>query len=198
MILVQGARITPLLRPWLTMTMTESRLSTEGRKEMRSMNKFWKGWEALNLREVMARSSGHKWINSVYSMWTTLIPPLAMIQRIHTWLKRCVCHPLSWILLIWDLWSESLVILITLTSMRVQWGLDIGTGIRVCRNPRKVSSSCLTSLVNLASCPQSFHKYHGIQSTSNRTKLVWWQLFGVVMWWWRMKMFLSYNFDIIS
>ena len=42
-VLVQGVRITPLLRPWLTMTMTESRPLTRGRSVMRSTERFWKG-----------------------------------------------------------------------------------------------------------------------------------------------------------
>ena len=42
-VLVQGVRITPLLRPWSTMTIRESKLLIGGRSVVRSTERFWKG-----------------------------------------------------------------------------------------------------------------------------------------------------------
>ena len=67
-ILKQGVRITSLLRPWSTMTMTESKLLSKGRFIMRSMERFWKGWESSNTRGVMVRMVG--WV-SILCAWQT-------------------------------------------------------------------------------------------------------------------------------
>ena len=70
-VLPQGARITPLLRPWLTTTMTESRLLTGGRSVMRLMERLWKGWEPLKARRVMAGTVG--WVK-ILCAWQTAHP----------------------------------------------------------------------------------------------------------------------------
>ena len=43
-VLLQGVRITPFKRPWLTMTSSELKLLDKGRLVMRSIDSCWKGW----------------------------------------------------------------------------------------------------------------------------------------------------------
>ena len=57
-VLAQGARITSLLRPWSTTTMTESRPLTGERLVMGSTERFWKGWDPLKARGVIAGTVG--------------------------------------------------------------------------------------------------------------------------------------------
>ena len=45
MVLVQGIRITPFIRPWLTMTKIESKPEERGRSVMRSTESWQKGRE---------------------------------------------------------------------------------------------------------------------------------------------------------
>ena len=48
MVLEQGARITPFIRPWLTTTITESNLEERGRSVMRSTESCLKGRETVD------------------------------------------------------------------------------------------------------------------------------------------------------
>ena len=48
MVFWQGARITPFIRPWLTMTMTESKPAKGGRSVMRSTESCLKGREMVD------------------------------------------------------------------------------------------------------------------------------------------------------
>ena len=55
MVLKQGVRITPFIRPWSTMTMIESWLSKDGRSVMRSMESYLK---RRIVEEAMGMSGG--------------------------------------------------------------------------------------------------------------------------------------------
>ena len=48
MVLEQGARITPFVRPWSTMTITESKLEETGRSVMRLTESCLKGRETVD------------------------------------------------------------------------------------------------------------------------------------------------------
>ena len=66
--LEQGVRTYPLLRPWLTMIMTELKLLTKKRSVMRFMERFWKGQDSSKARGVTAGIVG--WVSILFA-WQT-------------------------------------------------------------------------------------------------------------------------------